>query len=543
MTMLRRSCYLLAVVLAVALLWNTLSEHVNAYDEGLALYNAERVLEGAVPYRDFWTPYAPGQFYTLAILFKWLGPSALVERLWDALTRLVLAVVIFLVARAVTSPKAAMFPALLALLWLASGGFHGYPVLPALLCALVSVIGIISYAQLSRPRWLWVAGVAAGLATFYRHDVGLYFVVPEVLILGAATFAMGRESQRPGAWWWRIVSSEVVYLIGLLLILGPVLVYLLAVVPTGELWSNLVAFPAKSLHRVRALPLPSPLAPIQVLVGGNYSAASAVKFVVTTWLPFYLPLAIFALAIAQVIGLPSLRARRSNSSARWGTALLTAAGILLLCQGFNRADWIHLFPASLIALILLASILDAVLPIMGRGQAVALVLITGCVLLLPYVALPVRTWFVFSHSPLPCRTSRIIPRAGGLCIDPDEQRAVCFIQSHTSKHERIFVGNARHDQIFTNDILFYFLADRGSATKYHELHPGLATTLPVQAQIVDDLIRNHVRYVVLWSGVGSTREEPNESGRSSGVNLLDRFLRTHYRRVETYGLYAVLFKV
>ncbi len=66
------------------------------YDEGLATYGATRVLNGDVPYRDFWTIYAPGQFYTLALLFKIFGTSIIVERVFTIIVQSLIALYVYL---------------------------------------------------------------------------------------------------------------------------------------------------------------------------------------------------------------------------------------------------------------------------------------------------------------------------------------------------------------------------------------------------------------------------------------------------------------
>jgi hypothetical protein len=116
------------------------------------------------------------------------------------------------------------------------------------------------------------------------------------------------------------------------------------------------------------------------------------------------------------------------------------------------------------------------------------------------------------------------------------QDAVEYVQEHVPEDGRIFVGCTRHDRIFTNDILFYFLSGRRSSTKYHELHPGLATTEEVQQKIVAGLREHNVQMVVLTAG---DVLEPNESARSSGVRLLDDFIRREFRQVEQFGDYSV----
>jgi hypothetical protein len=49
-------------------------------DEGLTLVGAERVLNGAVPYRDFFSFFTPGSYYWFALQFKIFGDSILVAR-------------------------------------------------------------------------------------------------------------------------------------------------------------------------------------------------------------------------------------------------------------------------------------------------------------------------------------------------------------------------------------------------------------------------------------------------------------------------------
>ncbi|MBE3145286.1 MAG: hypothetical protein IMZ61_15415, partial [Planctomycetes bacterium] len=49
----------------------------NYYDEGFAMFGSTRVLNGDVPYKDFWAIYPPGQFYILAGIIKIFGSNLL----------------------------------------------------------------------------------------------------------------------------------------------------------------------------------------------------------------------------------------------------------------------------------------------------------------------------------------------------------------------------------------------------------------------------------------------------------------------------------
>jgi hypothetical protein len=130
-----------------------------------------------------------------------------------------------------------------------------------------------------------------------------------------------------------------------------------------------------------------------------------------------------------------------------------------------------------------------------------------------------------------------LERAGCVPLNQDQEMAIQYIRSRTAPGEYVFVGNARHDLSFANDMIFYFVADRRSPTRYTELHPGLATTLEVQKAIAADLAARNVRWVVtfkIWES-----QEPNASAISSGVTYLDEFIRSNYVNVTTIGNYRI----
>src|SRR5690606_20398315 len=102
-----------------------------------------------------------------------------------------------------------------------------------------------------------------------------------------------------------------------------------------------------------------------------------------------------------------------------------------------------------------------------------------------------------------------VARAGCIPLTQDQEQAVLYLQRRAAPDDYIYVGTHRHDEIFANDVLFYFLAGQRAATKYTELHPGLANTLPVQQEIAGELQAKDVRWVVTYRIWDSN--EPNTS--------------------------------
>jgi hypothetical protein len=130
-------------------------------------------------------------------------------------------------------------------------------------------------------------------------------------------------------------------------------------------------------------------------------------------------------------------------------------------------------------------------------------------------------------------------RAKGIRVAETERafmETVAYVQTRVPEGEKIFVGTTRHDRIYTNDVMLYFLANRHAGTTYHELSPGQATTESVQRTIIAELEANHVRCVVLRQ---EHTLEPNQSSVSSGVRVLDDYIRAHFTASRVFGDYTV----
>ena len=187
---------LTAAALAILLVCGSLSSFIgirvplNYYDEGLTLLNATRVMQGDIPYHDFWTLYAPGHFYALAALFRVVGTNVLAARVLDTLCRIALSLLVYLVGRRMTSRWAAVVPYALVTLWVGAIGFYSYPIFPALALCLSVLLGLFRYMDTGRRRWLALAGILAGMAAIVRLDFGAYAALGAAI--GILVFHIGQ---------------------------------------------------------------------------------------------------------------------------------------------------------------------------------------------------------------------------------------------------------------------------------------------------------------------------------------------------------------
>lgn len=519
-------------------------------DEGIMLYGAERVLQGDVQYRDFFSLYAPAQFWVLSWLFKIFGTSVLAARFWDIFVRAGIALLVYLLVRRFGSRTAALCAWFPSLLWLWLVESYEYPLLPATFFVLLSTWGILSRLEGRGGRAPIIgSGFSLGIAALFRHDLGFLGFVAGALALFAfsaqerfSQTARGDHSCRRGEG----LREVCMLAFGALLAGLPAVFYLLWHVPVADLLENLFVLPATVYPGVRRLPYPSIIAPFGQRewlssIGGWGRLAYSLLLV----LPYYLHL--FALIMAIVLMLRVwCKGEREPILIKYGLGVLYLALLVsfVFLKALVRPHYIQFSHIIVISLIMLGVFLCAPRAALGRSARACCGLLLFSMCLLPLsVMLPGSGHslldFSFSQtfSSSSVRLSKI-EKAGAFSVHPDQASAIEEVKRMVPPGQHIFVGNGRHDRIFINDVLFYFLADRPSATKYHELHPGVATTADVQQRIISELISRRVQVIVLWEGVDEVNE-PNLSSVSSGVHLLDDFLKSNYTEVVRFGHYSV----
>lgn len=505
---------------ALVFVFVTMNRVAWIYDEGLILTGAMRVGNGEIPHRDFYANYGPAQFYVVALLFKLFGPSAMAERFWDFAIKAAIATLGFAAVRSCCRPAAAFAAYIACLIWLGAVGSPGFPLFPAVLFSLAATLLVASSEgnDLHRAR-IVVAGGCIGLTALFRYDVGGLAGIALMALLIVAAVSRGDR-------FWRTPSSPPwLFAAGAVAVFGPVaLAYLLAGGPIGAFMHD-VFYASTYYPQTRRLPLPSPAAlwnaPIESIV--------------------YFPPAVVAVAFALAAS------GRSAGSLGWIISAFAALCVALYLKGWVRMSVIHTSGAIIVALILL--------PMLWKhtsGEVMRRAFVVACAALavvptffalkatvktaegnLPFVA------DFLLRGPAGCNAPVQLRPVACLHIGEARAAAIRYVVEHVPKDERLFAGTARHDKIFVNDNLIYFAAQRLPATHWHHYDPGLQTRSDVQADMVAELERQAVRTIVLTSDWDNVMER-NASALSSGVTILDDYIRLHYEKVEQYGLISIL---
>jgi hypothetical protein len=536
----------------------TMYRYVPPYDEGLILVGATRVLSGDIPYRDFYANYGPAQFYILAALFKVFGPSILVERLWDILIRSCTVLVIYLIVDHAWSRGRAIFLAALTVMWLSYFENYGYPIFPCLLFSLLGLYCVAPVYQGSRAiAPVLASGLCIGITILFRHDVGIATAVGGAFTLGL--FHMTQEIDGPRKI-RALLRSATIYTGGIAIPLVLPLAMLLAAGVAHDMLVDLVLIPARVYVRMRSEPFPSVIQIARDVIHLNYRSHAWDFPTPAVYLPI-LGVLSGALTATAAFG----KNRRTATSAEdqalgsprlWILVQLTVFTLLFFFKGWVLPNTTQMALAIVPSLVIITV---CQMQVRSRASKILSAIGIACLLL---TSLP-PVWNAdarFEHNLAWARddsagsniVSGLTRSRDGSCfpppglervrcfnLSPEQQAAIRYIQEHTAEDEAIFVGLNRHDKIYVNNVLFYFVSKRPPITKWHQFDPGVQTTREIQSEMVGELQTGRPRYVVLsseWDNV----EVPSEGARSSGVTVLDEYIRTNYRAVAAFGPISVL---
>ncbi len=482
--------------LAVAYFGTLLMQPPGLYDEGMIVSGAERVLQGQMPYRDFYACYPPGQFYTIAGVFSTFGSSLLVERIWDTLWRLAIIVFIVLLARtALEGRRPPPLPLVCAGLVTGASGYYLYPTIAAMLPCVAGLWCAVEGLKTRSLRWIFLAGFFSGLGGLYRHDLA-------ACVAGAVTLTLcylGKAGEKQ-----RCLQLVLVFWAGVLIILIVPGLYFWLSVPHNALLQAFVEFPRITFSS-RYHPVPGP---------GSLLA----------WTDFYMPIAIILAAAAtfrqRVARMPALM-------------LLLVTSLLALALAVQRVDIAHSYPAIMFSLVLLCMCI-ADWRLESRHTFLLPLLLSGVILCYGFVPLVVWRWQM-------TRERYAVPtdvvRAGPIHLEADQWHAIRYIQRHLAPGKFLYVGVEPHTSAHNNDCLFYFLADRPTATRFDWFLPGVTSSPAVQSEMLENIRQKQVEYVMLLSLFRS--KTPSNIETDPGENILDDGIRRDYAQVAEFGNYTI----
>lgn len=491
---------------------------------------ADRILRGEVPYRDFWSMYAPGQFYAAALSLAVFGRELWVQALTSSLVWGVACAQVFLLVR---EQGASQRRAVFAAAWFALATFKVTPEWssygPALLLLLVHWRGLLRCLRgTANASWIRI-GIPLGGAAIFKHDVAAYAALAST---GAVLLRSGPPLEASGRAVARIA-------LGALLPAAPVIL-LLAIFAGKDAWTDLIVFPATEFRHVFGEPYPSWLLPLEPWRAWFEELGSLRRLrdaVGTTgqWAACLAPQWVFLTVALRLV----LQWRERGSQ-----RAVTVLGLSLLVFFFSAAHVqknTHLFSMALVGLGLLALESRWGSNWWIKSLAAFQIAASLCTPAMG-VAEVVTQW--------PGSSLVGMPSASGIRWSGRDANSIgaaaAYLREHLEEDEPFYSGLARHDAVVIGNQRFYWLTGNPPCTRYNELHPGYADSISGQQEIIASLEQGPVRYCVLWSfgwssGVLDSIAAKRKAFRTDlGAKRLDFYIAENYAEEARFGEYRIM---
>lgn len=227
----RNKAYLVLFVMIftafVIRLWLA-SQQVIGAEEGNYLYDANLILDGKMPFKDFETR-SPFIMYSFALLFKIFGVSIMAERVLGIFAVCVSSFFIFKIGEEIANHKIAFLSAFLFLftpysLFRLGGGYTISIIFQLMLVTISMYFFVIAIKNENNVDYL-LSGIFIGLGVLARRSAAVFlFVIPLFLF-----FYYKREIKK-------IIKNYFIFLIGFISVFSLVLSYFIATTSFECMW-------------------------------------------------------------------------------------------------------------------------------------------------------------------------------------------------------------------------------------------------------------------------------------------------------------------
>ena len=346
---------MLVCMVSIGYEWCSLRLGVNVIDEGMPLYAAMQLHEGATLYRDVFFVFPPGHVLIAWLAFAIDPPGLLLSRILYSVFTVGLCAALYLVGRRLMPAGFAVLGCLMvAILSSTSHLQHHLFGYRYLVFSALALLCFARHLRADHSRWIGAAGILTGIALCFR-------LTPAFAVacgIGAGLLAAAQQS--------RVLARDLVwYGVGTLVVVAPVVAGLSlgSGVELETLWSEIVVRPMEMTAR-QSLPIPkldlAYFKLFQLFPEGTWEIWRLVSSSLFGALLFRI-LPVFYLAYLAVLIASWVRCRRSGR--RFGHALLVATvvwGGVYLMRAYGRADEAHLasaLPPSCLLLAHLASLM------------------------------------------------------------------------------------------------------------------------------------------------------------------------------------------
>ena len=443
-------------------------------DEGIILQGAQRILDGQVLYRDFFSFFTPGSYYLLALVFRVFGDSYLVAHTLLVVVGAAYSPITYLLSRRVCGRQASLLvTGLMAItaLPLRFVVLHNWD---STLLTCLALYCAVRLLETSRTDWAFAAASFASLTVLFEQSKGAGLLLG--LGLGFGIIAFYRRE--PNIFNRRHLTAITLGLA------WPLAVTFLYFASQNALMEMLKSWfwPLQHYSTSNKVPFGYGNLPedtqYKLFHTGSWAMRLVIRMVFAPrfWIP-YLPL----LGVASLVRLAVPRWRRIPLNGNWAYYVLVSAVITGLLPTIIavRADYIHFFFLQPIFFLLIAWLLD------GREirtsfiqQQVPLIGFCVCISLLAMGA----QGFIFQAM----SSNNVLTRRGSVEMGTKDM-VIDYIQAHVPPKETIL--------FYPYMATYYYLTETYSPTRFEFSQPGMHTYEQVE-QMQREFSAHPTRYVL-----------------------------------------------
>ncbi len=422
-------------------------------DEGIILQGAQRILDGQILYRDFFSFFTPGSYYLLALVFRIFGDSYVVAHTTLAIFGAAFSPITYLLARRVCSRQASLLVTGLMTVTAVPLRFVVMHNWDSTFWACLALYCAVRLLESPNVKWALAAATFTSLTALFEQSKGAG------LLLGLATgfviIALCGQQRR-------------------LFTRGRLIAIVL-----GLVWPFFVTAVYFASHHALTTMVESWFWPLRHYSGANrvpyaydnmagetrgklFNTGSPglrlfamLVFSPLSWVPF-LPL----FGVALLIRLTFRRWRSISAGSDWAYYVLVSATIsgLLLSIVIARADYFHFMYLQPIFFLTLAWLLD--------GQSIRsrfftrIAPVVGLCLSMSLLALAAELLFSTRSD------NGVVTRRGAITTQ-GRDTVIEYVQAHVAPGERIL--------IYPYQSAYYYLTQTYSPTRFDFYQPGMHT--------------------------------------------------------------------
>ncbi|HET9399470.1 MAG TPA: glycosyltransferase family 39 protein, partial [Candidatus Acidoferrales bacterium] len=153
-------------------------------DEGIILQGAQRILNGQVLYRDFFSFLTPGSFYQTALVLRIFGNSIVVARTMLVVVGALVSSISYLLARRVCSRAVAISTAILVIVATLPYRFVVLHNWDSTLWACLATYAGLRWFETGRPNWAFWTGMGGGLTFLFEQSKGAGVLLGVAICVG-----------------------------------------------------------------------------------------------------------------------------------------------------------------------------------------------------------------------------------------------------------------------------------------------------------------------------------------------------------------------